>query len=289
VHSAGETSAWLDLTLPAFAVHGTVVSNEGKPQSGVQVTFEDTSSGAQTSTATDDVGGFELQDLPAGKYTAVAASIEGVSDRTALQIAEDTESELKLVLNPSERVPFYVVSSHGPVADAAVQIWIPPGVPRWFARTDQDGRFEVKLPPGTTEVGLTVEAQGYPLKLTRLQVSRDSDGSSNANTVTLDTSGGTLMLDLQPAGRILDSSATPYLVHNRAIEAAGTLIGSSIDQADLSGHVPTVVGAVEPGDYALCLLPNPAELATIWFGAPPSNRCRIGAVEQGGTLTLSPP
>jgi hypothetical protein len=279
---AGEASAWLDLALPVFAVRGTVVSEGGQHQSGAQVNFEDTSNGAQTATATDDEGSFELLDLPPGKYTAVAESVEGVSERTALEVVEGAESELNLVLKSSERISFYVVSSRGPVADAAVQVWVPPGVPRGFTRTDPDGRFEVSLPPGTTEVGLTVGAPGYALKLTRLPVSGE-------HTITLGAFGGTLALDLQPPGRALDSSATPYLVHGGTIEAAGMLAGWGTAVAGVSGDGPAVVEAIEPGVYALCLVADPAELAALWRSALPSGHCRMGSVEYGQTLTLSPP
>jgi hypothetical protein len=292
VLSAGETHAWLDLTLPIFAVHGTAVSENGQLQSGVAVTFEDTSSGARTSTATDDAGGFEFDDLPPGKYTAVAESIDGTSDRTPFETVDGVEEELKLVLNPSERVPFYVVSSQGPVTDASVQVWIPPGVPWYFTRTDSDGRFEAKLPPRTAEIGLTIRAPGYPLKLTRLPIPSDSDKSSDendTNTITIDASGGTLTLDLQPPGRVLDTSATPYLVHDGAIEAAGTLVDWSTKQAYIGGGGPGVVESIEPGDYALCFLADPEQLAALWSGAMPSERCRKGSIKDGGTLTLSPP
>jgi hypothetical protein len=289
VQTAGETSAWLDLALPLFAIHGTVVSEAGKPERNAAVTVEKIDSGARTATATDETGAFELQGLSPGKYSAVADSIEGVSERTSFQVVESSESELKLVLNPSEHVRFYVVSSQGPVAEAAVQVWIPPGVPRWFTRTGPDGGFDVKLPPGTPEVGITVGAQGYALRLTRLKISPDGDGSSNTNTVPLDTAGGRLVLDLQPAGRVLDSSTTPYLVHKGAIEAVGTLLALGSNQADGSGLGSLVVEPIEPGTYSLCLVVDSAELAAFWMGVPPSNRCRTGSVEQGGTLTLSPP
>ena len=170
-----------------------------------------------------------------------------------------------------------------------MQVWISPGVPQWFARTDQDGRFDVKLPPGTTEVGLTVGAKGYATKLTRLQIARESDQPTDANTITLDDSGGTLVLDLRPAGRTLDSSTTPYLVHNGAVEAAGTLAGWDTNQADGNGHGPPVIEAIETGAYALCMLGDPAELTRLWSGTLPPNRCLSGSVEQGETLTLSPP
>ena len=286
--TAGQEIAWLDLSLPVFAVHGTVVSETGQLQSGVQVSFQDISNGDRTSTATDDSGGFELRDLPPGKYIAVADSLDGVSEHTPLQVVQGSESELKLVLKPSESIPFYVVSSQGPVADATVQVWIPPGVPRLLTHTDSQGRFEVKLPPGTTEVGLTVGAPGYALKLARRPISSDRDMSSNANTITLDDSGGTLVLDLSPS-KHPDSSATPYLVHDGAIEALGTLTNWGSGQTSASNADLTVVEAIEPGDYALCLLADPARLTMLWLGALPPDTCRKGSVEQGETLTLSPP
>src|SRR4029078_2387098 len=74
VSVVGTASPWLELAVPLFAVRGTVVSEGGEAQSGAQVTFEDTRSGARTVTATDEAGGFEVPDLPPGSYTAVAES-----------------------------------------------------------------------------------------------------------------------------------------------------------------------------------------------------------------------
>lgn len=286
--SRGETTAWLDLALPPFAVHGTVASEKGELQSGVQVTFENISTGARASTASDEAGAFELHDLPPGNYIAVAESMDGTSERTPFQVADGIESEVKLVLSPSERVPFNVVSRQGPVAGATVQVWIQPGQPWDFTRTDQDGHFELKLPPGTTEIGMTVGAPGYAIKLTRVKVSTNSDSSSDANTINLDESSGTLMLDLKPQGHTLDNSATPYLVHDKAVEAVGTLSSWSTE-AYATTNGATVVKAIEPGDYALCLLSDPAQLPTLWLGALPPDRCRKGSVERGETLTLSAP
>jgi Carboxypeptidase regulatory-like domain len=279
---AGEASAPLELALPVFAVRGTVVSEGGEPQSGAQVTLEDAVGKARTVVATDDAGGFELFEMPPGSYTAVAESVEGSSDRTAFEVVEGVESELQLVLNRSERVAFNVVSSRGgPVTDAAVQVWVPPGAPRGFTRTDPDGRFELDLPPGTTGVGLTIGAPGHALKLTRLP-------ASNEQTITLGASGGTLVLDLQRPGRAIDGPTTPYLVHAGAIEAAGMLPGWGSVNAGATGSGPVVVEAIEPGVYALCLV-GPTELSALWRGALPSDRCRTGSLEEGRTLTLSPP
>ena len=282
----GEASAWLDLDLPAVAVHGNVVSPNGKPQRGVEVIFEG-SSGIRTTTSTDDAGRFEMPDLPPGKYTAVADSPDGSSDRTPFHVGEGRGSELLLVLNPFKRVTFYVASSDGPVANAAVQVWIAPGVPRAFAHTDQEGRFEVSLPPGAAEVGLTIGAQGYALKLVRMRVPSESDASAEARTITLDTAAGTLVLNYPPAGRASDSFSTLYLVHNGAIQDARTIAGWGSDHAGNNVNGPAVIEAIEPGDYALCLI-DPSNVAALWSGRLPSDRCSKGTVEEDETLTLRP-
>jgi hypothetical protein len=286
---AGGAKAWLELVLPMIAVRGIVVSEDGQPVPNTQVTFED-STGVQTTSVTDEAGVFELPDLSPGKYTAAADSLEGVSDRVPFDVAEGSERELRLILHPSMHVPFEVVSSQTqePISEATVQVWTSPGVPRANVRTDRAGRFEVTLPPGTTEVGLTVGAPDYALRLTRMPVSNASDPSENPNTITLDASGGTLVLNFPPAGRTLDRPATLYLVHNGAIADARTVAGWGTDQAGTSGDGPAVVDLIEPGVYVLCQV-DPAELPALWLGALPPDRCRKGTLEVGRTLTLSPP
>ena len=91
------------------------------------------------------------------------------------------------------------------------------------------------------------------------------------------------MLDLQRPGPALDGSTTPYLVHDGAIEAAGALAGWGAADAGARRRRAGVVEAIEPGVYALCLA-DPAELAALWRGALPSDRCRTGSVEPGRTL-----
>jgi hypothetical protein len=305
---AAGASAWLDLELPAIPVRGTVLSEDNQPQSNAQVTLEAAGSGYRTSTSTDGEGSFEMADLPAGKYNAVAESDYGISEPTPFSVTGNSESQLKLILHPYLHVPFYVVSSDKePVADATVQVWVAPGVPRALGRTDQNGRFEVSLPPGTTEVALTVGAPDYDIKLTKMPVSstpaaNESDPSPQQNvaqsiaenTVTLDTNGGTLVLNFQPADGTLDRSSTLYLVHNGAIADARTLAGWGSNQpgvgsdgpAEIDG--PAEVDGIDPGDYALCVVTSPSQLDTLWQGQVPQASCSVGAVKAGQTLTLTP-
>ena len=265
-----------------------MVSDDGQPQRNTDVTFED-SGGVRTTTSTDDAGNFQQAELAPGKYTAMANSPEGVSDRTPFEVTDGIESDLKLVLNPALRATFYVNSIQGPVVNATVQAWMKPGVPCAFARTDQNGRIEIKLPPGTTEVGMTIGAPGYALKLTRMQISSEVDDSPNsANTITLDEAGATLVLNFHAPGKKLDNSAMLYLVHNGAIQDARTVAGWGTDQAGRSGDGPAIVQAIDPGKYALCSLTDPSQVTALWSGALPSNSCGTGTVDEGDTLTLSP-
>ena len=283
----GGAEAWLDLDFPAVPVRGSVVSTDGKPQPNVQVTFED-SAGVRTTTGTDDAGRFEMSDLPAGKYTAVADSPAGASDRTPFEVADGGGNELKLVLNPYKRLAFYVVSSNGPVEDATVQVWIAPGVPRAFVRTDSEGKFEVSLPPGITELGLTIGAPGYALKLVRLQIPSEENDSRDARTITLDTSAGTLVLNFQLPSRDREDTATLYLVHNRAIQDARTIVGWGANRGGATANEPATIDSIEPGDYALCRV-DPTNVALLWSGPLPANRCSKGSLDESRTLTLAAP
>ena len=281
------SSAWLDLMLPIIAVRGTVVSENGRPRAGTQVNLV-SSAGDRTTTSTDDAGCFEIEELPPGQYTAVAETDEAASDRTPFEVVDGSERELNLILHPLRRVSFYVFSSGYPVANAAVQVWIPPGVPRAFAHTDRNGRFQVNLPSEITEVGLTVGEPGYALKMIRMPVPSESDPSPDANKISLNDSGGTLQLSFQPTDGTLPDSAALYLVHDGAVQDARTVAGWGSNQPSADGDNEAVVDVIDPGDYALCVLNDPSQVATIWGGATPPDRCSKGTVQQGQILTLQP-
>lgn len=287
----GSKTAWLDLDLPAVPVHGIVTSPTGKPEPNVQVTFEGPA-GTRTTTGTDDAGRFEMLDLLAGKYTATAESYDGSSDRVRFEITEGGGSELKLVLTPYKRYSFYVVSPEGPVANATVQVWIAPGMPRAFVHTDENGLFDVSFPPEIAEAGFTVGAPGYATKLTRLAISSGGNEAPEARTISLDTTGGTLVLNFHAPGRPVDNSGMLYLVHNRAIQDVRTIAGWGTNQAGLgnnaNGSIPVTVDAIEPGDYALCVITDSSQVAAIWSGTLPSDRCSTGRLDADETLTLSP-
>ena len=76
------------------------------------------------------------------------------------------------------------------------------------------------------------------------------------------------MLDLQRPGRALDGSATPYLVHDGAIEAAGALAGWGTATAGASGGGPGWSRRSSRGSTRSALR-TPADLAALWRGALP--------------------
>lgn len=284
----------LDLELPNMPVRGVVVSEDGKPQKGAQVTFK-ADNGYQTATSSDDLGTFEMADLSPGKYTAVAQSDYGVSDPTPFTGTDTSENKLKLIMHPNLHIPFYVVAKdQEPIADATVQVWVAPGIPQAFGHTNRDGRYEATLPPGTNEVGLTVGAADYAVNLIKMPISstppaNQSDPSQNQNSVTLHTDGGSLVLNYEPAEGTLDRSAALYLAHNGTIVDARTLAGWGTDQSGTNENGPAEVELIEPGDYALCVVTDPSQLADLWQGNTPKDRCSTGTVKQGQVLTLSPP
>ena len=292
--AAGKTAP-LDLELPTMPVRGIVVTEDGRPQNGAQVTFKADGSGYQNAASTDEAGKFEMADLPPGKYNALAESSYGPSDQTPFTVTDTSETQLKLILHPNLHIPFYVISKdQEPISDATIQVWLAPGEPHALGRTNRDGRYDATLPPGTTEVGLTVGAPDYEIKLLKMPVSNtpaptQSDPSQNQNSVTLDTNGGSLVLNFEPAEGTLDRSATLYLAHSGAIVDARTLSGWGTDQAGANTDGPAEVDSIEPGDYALCVVTDPSQLAALWQGSLPPNRCSTGTVKQGQLLTLTPP
>ncbi len=291
IPAAGENGrAWLELRLPALAVRGTVVSAKGGPQQGIQVSFKN-ASGVQASTATDALGHFQMADLAAGKYTVEAESVKGASVSKSIIVTSGASLNLRLVLKPATHIPFQITSDQGPVAGATVQVWVAPGVPWAFTHSDQNGQLNLSLPPGTTDVSLTVSAPGYALTLTRIHLSGTASDSSDPHTVTLETSGGTLQLNFQEAGGMAASGdadpGTYYLIHKGAIQDARAIPGGS--SAPTGDNGQEVIQGLATGSYGLCRVTAPAQLTTLWSGSLPSSICTTGSLDDGDTLTLSAP
>jgi hypothetical protein len=280
----GETATWLELTLPVVGIRGSVLSEDGGPQGGAVVTAENADTASRTVVTTDGAGSFEIASLPPATYRLTAEAPAGSSEPASVEVAEGAEQELQLVLRRATRLTGRVVSDEGPVEGAGLQIWVAPGVPRTFVSTDAQGRFEASLPPETADVGITVTAPGFPVKLTR-----ETFVDGEPITITLAAPAGRLELVVPPdAGSSSVESTGTYLACDGAIESVGTL--ATWAQLDGGGEREgeVVVPRMEPGLYALCRL-GPQDQPAVWRGALPSQRCATGELAAGGTLRLSLP
>jgi hypothetical protein len=282
--SPGEAAAWLELTLPVVAVRGTVLSEDGDAQRGAVVMAENVATASNIVITTDGDGSFEFVSLPEGSYRVVAEAPTGSSEPATVDVADGVEEDLRLVLRRATRFVGQVTSDEGPVADAGIQIWLPPGVPRTFVRTDAQGRFETSLPPDTSDVALTVIAPGLPIKMTR-----ESFGDGEPITVPLGSAAGSLILAV-PAdtGAQAPDSASLYVARSGAVESLGTLATwARLDGGGERGN-EVVIPRLEPGIYALCRL-GPQDVPALWGGAVTRERCAQGEVVAGRTLRLASP
>ena len=279
VAGSRDAPAWLDLDLPLVSARGKVLDLEGRPAPGAQVTAEEAATGARRLVLANGDGAFELGALAAGTHTVVAESPAGISEPVPLVVLDGAEQQLELVLKRPVRSAGYVRSDKGPVSGAGVQLWMAPGLPRTFLRTDAAGRFEHGLPHEVTEVGVTVTAPGYATRMSRLAV-----GDEEPMVIVLQAAAGTLILDSGPASGI-DPMAL-VLAHGGGLESVGALVRWAEQAgARATGH-RVVLPGLEPGLYALCHA-DPQDLSALWLGNPTAEeRCVSGSVPEGGVLQL---
>jgi hypothetical protein len=281
--ATGDAPAWVELALLSSPIRGAVVSSDGRGQPGAQVTAVDVATAAQVLAVANDLGSFELADLPPGSYTVIAESARGFSDRVPLEVREGEEQELVLIVGGPTRFVGRVTSEAGPVGGAAVQAWLPPGVPRSFLRTGADGGWQMEIPRDAGEVGVTVSAPGYALRMARLRVTNDE-----VTLIPLSIAAGRLVLAGPEAAGQPEGAGTLLVVHEGAIETVGGLARWVEREGGRVTDGRVVVRRAEPGAYALCRLRDP-EIHAAWLGALPPERCRFGTLAEGGTLTLSAP
>jgi hypothetical protein len=279
----GDAEAWLDLTVPAAAARGTVLSEDGQPQQNAQVLSESLDDAAAVHVATtDEKGNFELRGLPAGPYRVTAEGTHGLSEPYELRLGDDVEAEIVLVLKRRKRlVQGEVRSGEGPVAGAAANVWHPPGMARGSTLTDEQGRFELGLPRDVNEVGLTVGAPGFALRMMRVP-------AAGPITIPLDTPSGTLVLVGAAQDDGPGTPATVLVAHNGAVESLDALLDWGVRNGGGVEGETVVVPGVEPGVYSVCRV-LPREVATLWSGSNGTGACQGGTLAAGGRLQLSLP
>ena len=267
----GRSTAWVDLELPPVALRGRVVS-EGRPAAGVAVVATHTGPDGASQTATTDAGGwFEFAGLPEGHHQVAADAGDGVSAPAEVDIG-GAPVDVRLALEPTTRLQGRVQVGESPVPSAEIRTWLAPGIQRDSVHASKDGAFLARLPADAAEVGLSVAARGYALKMGRLPV------DAAPIDVTLDETAGTLVLDTP--------SADVVLVHDGAVETFAFLSRWAAMNGGSTEENRLRIPQVEPGRYTACLVTE-EELATVWAGVLPQGRCAAGELAAGGELTLS--
>lgn len=288
----GTDLAEVDLKLPNTVLRGQVRIEGGGPAAEAIVTAMSDGDTREPSVQvwTDEDGRFEIRGLLPGPTLLQAdAGDELFADPVSTDVQEDSGDSRSVILyaRPQMKVTGVVGSSAGPVAGARIKA-APAGMPYIGLRTvatDAQGRFEVRLPPKTQEMILTVAAPGFAFRILRVPVPEDRKLG-----IGVEQLAGTLVIEPQDSLDYRDpNSPMVYLLRGGAVENLPTLLA----WAATSGAGPrqegrAVIPGVEPGDYQVCLA-LPSERLGLDFGITPPDRCAGGTLASNGELTLKVP
>lgn len=239
---------------------GRVVDPQGHgiAEATLEAVREDVPDDVPRRARTDREGGFEIADLPAGRWT-VRASAAGFGESAAVRDVPG-DAPLELALARVARIAGQVMGSDGaPVSDAEIVL---AGSGVWPARTmrsGEDGRFVLdEVPPGVYEVrahssagaapprrGLTLEAGGrayltFHLEAGATMVGRVLDAATDAPI-----EGAQIVVaegELAIAPRALRSGS------DGSFRVAGLASGDHRVTVHAEGYVPVVSASWSPGE-----------------------------------------
>jgi hypothetical protein len=196
-------------------------------------------------------GRFILNGLPDGEYSLQA---EAVVDKEPMQsslvkasLQEGIGDDVTLTLRRDRTVRGVVASQAAPVVGAAVFL-APTDVAWLFAAprtTDLNGRFEMFLPNGSSEVDVFVKAAGFTTRLFHTRVGQEEI------RVRLAQTGGELRLSMPPWSSDDPRAPQPWVIHDGAVVHA-LMMGREQWGKE---RVTIDAGHVDPGVYSLCLAP----------------------------------
>lgn len=270
--TAGDEEQRVDFDLGSSSVGGDVTDDQGRPlaEARVGVDFHDLG----TWLATDAKGTFQV-DLQGAGAAMVTASKAGYlsSDPIEVQIHEDHAASVTVVLKRDDSLRGTLLTASGaPIPGGLVTSIISTGAgPQLYAfgRSESDGTFEVRVPPGPLHV--FASGPGCPLFGVELPPAAHSDAGveigqppqlrcpalpASLQVTLLDTKG----TPIPHSALILRQQGT--IVPHGVLELHLALLGLSPD-TDGSGHL--VVAGLAPGDYDLFLTTFSSE-ATIAAG-----------------------
>jgi hypothetical protein len=229
----------LAIDLPATYLSGIVVDTHGRPATPGVVRVESVEERTLHEVPVHDDGSFEMHALPAGRLRLRAYGVKATSNAVDVDVIENGRvPNVRLVVHPSLRLTGRILSPGGPVPGAFVYAFPQPGgaVATPIHTTGPDGRFDIGVPAGATEVDVFVSAPSFATQFFR----HDLPSAGEVNLLLSQTSG-TLLVQAGDADQ-------PSLRH-RGAEIGLPLFayhGATRDSGGL--RIPNL----EPGAYAVC-------------------------------------
>jgi Carboxypeptidase regulatory-like domain len=273
--------------VPRTGVHGVVVDQKGNPiaRSVIDIGTPDATQSV-VQTHGDANGNFELFGLTSGNYTITAKTFDGrASKLTNFSLDDDSLADMKLVVEGQPVLSGRVIANGNPVSGATLTfiptdanvVFLPTG------RSDANGEFAVRLPPGASTGNLIVATAGFPFKMFHLTIPDQSI------VIDVDAIGATLDADVLPF--VSDENAPQTFVVHRGADVNAQFLASATGvriTAGSAGHVHIVHPLMEPGEYSLCAA-YMRELPALRSGLLPKECCSTGVLAPYGSLKLAVP
>lgn len=268
-------SAELNFLLPSRSITGFVVDESGQPAGPALVDVHSQDRSVQQVETLD--GSFQVHALEPGTYSLVAHTRHLESREpvlVGLPDEMDATKDATIVVSPILHLHGMVRSSMNPVVGAAI-FAEPAGLsthqPLIPLPSDPEGRFDIRLPSGTSDALLAINAPGFAFRIGLVPVRNEEQAFG------VDQNGGVLTIDAAATRE----GRRPFIVHNDAIIlAAGFAYLSGAAYSDLQGESQRFSATVEPGAYALCWL-HDGNLESI-----AASSCVSGTMTPHGELTL---
>jgi hypothetical protein len=272
--------ARLELDLPGNTITGQVIDAAGRR---VDVCLVNVMMPDGTKQQLFPEGGsFSLSGVPPGKTALTAESRDGATEAPVIvDLADSNEpSDVTLIVKPADHLAGTVRSAYGPLGGATISA-VPVAALQYATLspfpTDDEGHFDLPMPPGTGDVLFLAGMPGYATRMFR---TRPQAGNL---AIVLEPSGGRLTITA-PNDR---KDAQAFLIHDHAAFGAGAvawLTGGQWRHDGARDHV--TLDPIAPGAYSLCQL-TIEEVPAASYGQLPADRCTSGVLPAGGSLDLT--
>lgn len=163
----GSTVEGLVLHLrPGARIHGVVLRSNGRPAADQMVWASSMQEGSWYSDTTDEQGGFELEDLPAGDFQLSAETGEGLELTEHVSLGEGETVRVRLAAEGRlVRLHGRVLVGGEPAVNAQLNAWLTAGSEGTSSsgcETDDEGNYELTLPgSGPTSLEYSEWRRGF--------------------------------------------------------------------------------------------------------------------------------